>query len=57
VSDTKTTCTLFDIGDDFEYNGKMNYTMRHMLERVKYYNQENFDYKIYKIDMEKQNER
>lgn len=52
VSETKTKCTLFDIGDDLQYKNKSNYTLRHMGERIKYYAKENFSYKLYKISLE-----
>lgn len=52
VSDTKQSCTLFDIGDDLQYKNKPNYTLKHMGERIKYYAQENFKYKLYKITLE-----
>ena len=30
----------------------INYTLKHLYERVKIYNEEQFDYKIYKINLE-----
>lgn len=48
----KDSCTLFDIADDLQYKKHINYTLRHMSERIKYYTQEKFDYKIYKISLE-----
>lgn len=52
VSDTKQKCTLFDIGDDLQYKNKMNYTLKHMTERIKYYTKEQFQYKVYNISLE-----
>jgi len=49
VSDNKDQCTLFDIGDDLQHGKKVNYTLKHLYERVKIYNQEKFEYKLYKI--------
>jgi len=51
-SETKEAMTLYDIADDFQYKKHVNYTLRHLYERVKIYNEEQFDYKIYKIKLE-----
>jgi len=48
--DNKTTCNLFDIGDDLSYKSKKNYTLQHMIERIKIYSEEKFDYKLVRID-------
>ena len=37
---------LYDIADDITVNNKKNYTLNHLMERVKIYNEENFDYEI-----------
>lgn len=50
--DSKTHCTLYDIADDLQYNKNVNHTLKHLYERVKIYNEEQFDYKIYKIGLE-----
>tara|TARA_B100001248_G_scaffold254962_1_gene234069 strand:+ start:1918 stop:3429 length:1512 start_codon:yes stop_codon:yes gene_type:complete len=52
TSENKERCTLFDIGDDLKYKENLNFTLKHLYERVKIYNQEKFDYKIHKIDLE-----
>ena len=52
-SDSKTVCTLYDIADDLQYKKSINHTLRHLYERVKIYNEEQFDYKMYKIKLEK----
>ena len=49
--DKKVTCNLFDIGDDLSWKSKKNYTMNHLIERIKIYNEEGFDYKLVKIDV------
>ena len=46
-SNTKEKCVLYDIADDC---GK-NYTLNHFIERVKLYNEEEFEYDIYKINL------
>ena len=49
--DKKVTCNLFDIGDHLSWKSKKNYTMNHLIERIKIYNEEGFDYKLVKIDV------
>lgn len=46
VTDDKNTATLYDISDDFSTDNRNNYTLNHFIERVKIYNEENFNYKI-----------
>lgn len=46
VSDTKKSVKLFDIVDDFSWKKKKNYTMKHFIERLKIYSEEEFDYKF-----------
>lgn len=50
-SDTKSEATLFDIADDMSWKTKKNYTLLHFMERIKIYNEEKFDYKIYKVSL------
>ena len=45
----KTACNLFDIGDDLSWKSRKNYTLTHMVERIKIYNEEGFKYKIVRI--------
>ena len=45
----KTKATLYDIADDISYKSKRNYTLNHLIERIKIYNEENFDYDIVNI--------
>ena len=51
-SETKTSSTLYDIADDMSWKGKKNYTLLHFMERIKTYNEEKFEYKIYKVSLE-----
>ena len=51
-SDTKEAAVLYDIADDLTWRKKLNYTMRHMIERVKVYDEEKFEYKFYKVGLE-----
>jgi superfamily II DNA or RNA helicase len=48
-SDTKDSATLFDIADDMSWKTKKNFTLLHFMERIKIYNEEKFQYKIYKV--------
>lgn len=47
----KTHCTVFDIGDDLSSKSKKNYSLLHMVERIKIYASEQFDYKLIKVDL------
>ena len=47
--DQKTRATLYDIADDITYKSRRNYTLNHLIERIKVYNEENFDYDIVNI--------
>lgn len=47
----KQQATLFDIADDLTWKSRKNYTLEHFAERVKYYNDEKFDYKIYQVKL------
>ena len=38
--------TLLDIGDDFSYKDRKNFTLQHFLERINIYNEEQFEYEI-----------
>lgn len=49
----KVSATLYDIADDITHNNKKNYTLNHLIERIKIYNEENFDYEIIKINLKK----
>ncbi len=48
--DQKESAKLFDIADDFSKGDRKNYTLNHMMERVKIYSQENFNYEIIPIN-------
>lgn len=51
-SDSKTHATLYDISDDFSYNGNINYTLEHFVIRVKIYNEEEeFKLKFYNVSL------
>jgi len=50
-SNIKDSVTLFDIADDLSWKSKQNYTMQHLKERKKIYEEEEFAFKIYDIDI------
>ena len=45
----KTKAVLYDIADDISIKSKKNYTLNHLFERVKIYNEEKFNYQIEKV--------
>jgi len=51
VGDNKNKAVLYDIADDLRYKSKVNYTLEHFAERIKLYNEEQFEYKIYNINL------
>lgn len=46
----KTQAVLYDIADDITYKSKKNYTLNHLIERIKIYNQEDFNYEVLQIN-------
>jgi len=48
----KEKCNLFDIGDDLSWKSKKNYTLNHMVERIKIYNEEGFEYKLVRLKID-----
>jgi superfamily II DNA or RNA helicase len=50
-SDGKDTATLYDIADDLTWKSSKNHTINHFVERIKIYNEEKFDYKIYNVEL------
>jgi superfamily II DNA or RNA helicase len=49
----KVSATLYDIADEIKYKSKKNYTLNHLIERIKIYNEENFDYEIITVNFKK----
>jgi superfamily II DNA or RNA helicase len=47
----KEIATLYDIADDISTKNRKNYTLRHLFERVKIYQEENFKYEIIKVNL------
>lgn len=50
-SNTKDSAVLYDIADDLSWKNSMNFTLKHLMERVKVYDEESFDYKIYNVGL------
>ena len=50
-TDRKNHSVVFDIADDLSVKNYRNFTLKHYVERLKYYNEENFDYQQYKVDL------
>lgn len=46
----KTKAVLYDIADDITSKEKKNYTLNHLIERIKIYNEEKFNYEIIQIN-------
>ena len=49
--DNKTQAVLYDIADDCTKNSRKNYTLNHLIERVKIYNEENFNYEFVQVNL------
>jgi superfamily II DNA or RNA helicase len=49
--ENKIKATLYDIADDISYKSRKNYTLNHLIERIKIYNEENFNYEIVNIPL------
>ena len=49
----KVSATLYDIADEIPNKSKRNYTLNHLVERIKVYNEENFNYEILSINLKK----
>ena len=49
--DNKAQATLYDIADDCSKDHQYNYTLRHLSERIKIYDEESFDYEITKVNL------
>ena len=51
LSSKKEKAILYDISDDLTWNGHRNYTINHFTERIKIYNGEQFEYKMFNIGL------
>jgi superfamily II DNA or RNA helicase len=51
LGENKDGCILYDIADDISWKAKKNYSLQHFIERMKIYNEEKFDSKIYTVKL------
>ena len=51
LGDNKQLCTVFDIADDLTIGSYQNHTIKHFNERVKIYDSEHLQYKIYNYEI------
>ena len=51
LGDDKKEAVLYDISDDLRAKSWTNHTMNHFAERIKIYTDEQFQYKIYPIEL------
>ncbi len=49
----KVKAVLYDIADDCSTRTKKNYTLNHLIERIRIYNEENFNYDIITVQLKK----
>ena len=49
--ENKSQATLYDIADDISTDRGNNYTLNHLMERVKVYNEEKFNYEIIEVKL------
>ena len=47
--ESKEHAVLYDIVDDLSIKSHKNYTLKHFEERLKIYNSEKFDHKVYNV--------
>ena len=52
----KFKATLYDIADDCSTETKRNYTLNHLFERIKIYNDENFNYDLIKVTLKEKHD-
>lgn len=50
-NENKQKAVLYDIADNLSWLSKENHTLRHYRERLKYYDQEQFEYKVYEVEL------
>ena len=49
--ENKSQAVLYDIADDCHRGSSYNYTFRHLVERMKIYDEEGFDYEVIKVNL------
>ena len=51
LSTGKTHCEIYDLVDDLSIRNVNNHVLNHYLERIRYYNEEEFPYQQYRIEL------
>ena len=51
--ENKAQAVLYDLADDCSRGNRHNYTLRHLIERMKIYDEEKFDYEVTKVNLRK----
>jgi len=51
-STTKSKAMLYDISDDCTHKSRRNYTLNHLVERIKIYNEEKFNYNVITVNLQ-----
>ena len=54
LGDNKKEAILYDISDDMTHKSRKNFTLEHFIERMKIYNDEKFEYKIYTLNLKEE---
>lgn len=49
LGEQKVSCKLYDVGDNLSWKSHKNYTLLHLIERVKIYNEEELKYQMFTI--------
>lgn len=52
LHESKEKAVIYDIVDDLSWKGHKNFSLLHFLERVKIYNEQQFDYKLIKVKLD-----
>lgn len=50
-ADNGRVAVLYDIADDLHWKGRRNYTLEHSAERIRIYSKEQFNYKVYEVEL------
>ena len=51
-SKNKSKAMLYDISDDCTHKSRRNYTLNHLVERIKIYNEEKFNYNVITVNLQ-----
>lgn len=51
LHEEKDVAILYDVVDNISYKGNLNYSLKHLEERIKMYDNEQFPYEIFNVDL------